>query len=52
MSYDMGQIGPEQHELLTLQLGKIAEFYFLYNLASTNINQSVPNLVKMSLTAR
>ena len=37
-------IGPEHWELFALQLGKIAEFDFIYTPASTNINQSVPNL--------
>ena len=31
---------------------KIAEFDFVYTLASTNINQSVPNLVTMYMTIR
>ena len=30
-----------------LEFGKIAESDFVYTLASTNINQSAPNLVKM-----
>ena len=46
----MDIIGPEHPELLTLELGKIAELDFVYTLASTNINQSVPNLVKMNTT--
>ena len=43
----MGPIGPEQLELFALELGKIATFDFVYSLASTNINQSAPNLVTM-----
>ena len=43
----MGQIGLEQLELFALELGKIAAFDFVYFLASTNINQSTPNLVTM-----
>ena len=47
MSFIMVIIEPEHPELFTLEVGKIAEFdfvYTLYTLASTNINQSVPNL--------
>ena len=42
----MGPVGPEQRELFALELGKIAAFDFVYSLASTNINQSAPNLVE------
>ena len=52
MSSIMGQIEPEHPELLALEFGKIAESDFVYNLASTNINQSVPNLVKMYMFIR
>ena len=48
----MGQIGPEQLELFALELGKIAAFDFVYSLASTNINQSVRNLVTMFMSIR
>ena len=48
----MDIIGPENPELFALELGKIADFDFVYTLASTNINQSVPNLVKMNTTIR
>ena len=48
----MGQIGPEQLELFALELGKIAVFNFVYSLASTNINQSTPNLVIMYMSIR
>ena len=37
----------EQLELSALELGKIPACTFVYALASTNINQSTPNLVKM-----
>ena len=47
MSLIIGKIGPEQLELFALELGKIAAFDFVYSLASTNINQSTPNLVTM-----
>ena len=42
-----------QHlELFALELGRIAETDFGYTLASTNINQLAPNLVKMYVTIR
>ena len=44
MSSIMGQIEPEHLELFALEFGKIAESDFVYTLASTNIDQSVPNL--------
>ena len=46
MSSIMGQIKPEHPELFALEFRKIAESDFVYTLASTNINQSAPNLVK------
>ena len=46
MSWIMEQIKPEHPELFALEFGKIAETDFVYTLASTNINQSAPNLVK------
>ena len=49
MSSIMGQIGPEQLELFALELRKI---YFVYSLASTNINQSTLNLVTMYMSIR
>ena len=52
MSSIMGQIEPEHPELFVLEFGKIAECDFVYTLASTNINQSAPNLVKMYVTIR
>ena len=52
MSLIMKQIKPEHPELSALEFGKIAETEFVYTLASPNINQSVPNLVKMYLTIR
>ena len=52
MSLIMGQIEPEHAELFALEFGKIAEFDFVYTLASTNIDQSAPNLVKMYVTVR
>ena len=50
MSSIMEQIKPEHRELFALEFGKIAETDFVYTLASTNINQSAPNLVKMYVT--
>ena len=52
MSSIMGEIKPEHLELFALEFGKIAETDFVYTLASTNNNQSAPNLVKMYVTAR
>ena len=48
----MGQIESEYPELFALEFRKIAESDFVYILASTNINQSSPNLVKMYMTTR
>ena len=48
----MEQIEPERPELFVLEFSKVVEFDFLYTLASTNINQSAPNLVKMYVTIR
>ena len=47
MSWIMDQIEPEHLELFALEFGKIAESDFVYTLASTNIHQSAPNLVKI-----
>ena len=47
MSSIIGQIKPEHLELFALDLGKIAESDFVYTLASTNINQSAPDLIKI-----
>ena len=52
MSLNMGQIQLEHPELFALEFGKIAESDFVYTLASTNIDQSSPNLVKMYVTIR
>ena len=49
-SSNMGQIKQEHPELFALEFGKIAENDFVYNLSSTNINQSASNLVKMYVT--
>ena len=52
MSSIMGQIEPEHPKLCALEFGKIAESDFVYTLASTNIDQSALNLVKMYMTIR
>ena len=52
ISLIMGQIEPEHLELFALEFGKIAESDFGYTLASTNIDESAPNLVKMYMTIR
>ena len=52
ISIIMSIIGPEHLELFALELEKIAECDFVYTLASTNINPSAPNLVKMFVTIR
>ena len=43
---------PEHLELFALLLGEIGESDFVYTLASTNIDQSAPNLVKMYVITR
>ena len=48
----MEQIKPEHPELFFLEFRNIAESDFVYTLASTNINQLAPNLVKMYVTIR
>ena len=62
MSLIMGQIESENWELFALEFGKIAESALefgkiaesdlVYTPASTNIDQSAPNLVKMYITIR
>ena len=52
MTSIIGQIKQEHPELFALDFEKIAESDFVYTLASTNINQSAPNLVKMYVTIR
>ena len=52
MSLIMGQIEPEYPELFALEFGKIAEYDFVYTLASAKIDQSVPNLATMYLPIR
>ena len=52
ISLIMGQIETEHPELFALEFGKIAESDIVYTLASTNIDQSSPNLVKMYMSIR
>ena len=52
MSSIIGQIESEHPELFALEFGKIAESDFVYTPASTNIDQSAPNLNKMYTTIR
>ena len=52
MSSIMIQIKPEHPELFALEFGKTAETDFVYTLASPEINQSAPNLVKLYVTIR
>ena len=52
MSSIMGQIESEQPKLLALEFGKIAESDFVFTLASTNIELSSPNLMKMYVSIR
>ena len=48
----MDLIGPELSELsaLELEFAKIAESDFVYTLASTNVDQLVPNMVTIYMT--
>ena len=48
----MGQIESEHPESFALEFGKIAESDFVYTPASTNIDQSTPNLVNMYVTIK
>ena len=52
MSSFMNLIGPELSELLALVFTKIAESVFVYSLASTNLDQLVPNMVTIYMTMR
>ena len=52
MSSIMEQIEPEHLELFVLEFWKIAESLFIFYIASTNINRSAPNLVKLFVTIK
>ena len=43
----IGRLELEHPELFALEFGRNSESDFVYTLASTKINQSAPNLVKM-----
>ena len=51
MSLIMGVIGLEQLELFALEFENFL-YIFVYTVASTNIKQLVPNLVKIYMTLR
>ena len=48
----MDLIRAELSELFALEFGKIAESDFVYTLASTNVDQLVPNMVTIYMTMR
>ena len=52
MNSIMGQIEAEHAELFAIEFRNFAESDFAYAVASTNINQSAPNLVRMCPTIR
>ena len=47
MSSIVSPLGLERLDLFALELGTFAELDLVYTLASTNINQSAPNFVKI-----
>ena len=52
MTSNMDLLGPELSELFALEFAKIAESDFVYTLASTNVDQLVPNMVTKYMTIR
>ena len=52
MSSIMDLIDPELSELFVLEFAKNAESDFVYTLASTNLDQLVPNMVTVYMTMR
>ena len=52
MSSIMDLIGPELFELFALEFAKNAESDVVYTLASTNVDQLVPNIVTIYMTMR
>ena len=52
MSSIMEQIESEHPQLFALEFGKNVESDFVYTLASTNIDQSVPNLATIHMPMR
>ena len=52
MCLSMDLIRPEMSELFALQFAKIADSDFVYIVASTNLDQLVPNIVTIYMTMR
>ena len=52
MSSVMDIIKVELSELFALEFAKMAESDFVYTLASTNVDQRVPNMVTIYMTIR
>ena len=52
MSSIIDLIGAELSELFALEFAKIAKSDFVYTLASTNVDQPVPNMVTIYMTMR
>ena len=52
MRFIMYLIRPELFELVTLEFAKIAESDFVYTIASTSVDQLVPNMVTVYMTMR
>ena len=52
MSWIMDLIGPELSELFAFEFAKTAESDFVYTLASTNVDQLVPNMITIYMTMR
>ena len=50
MRWIMDLLGPELSELFPLEFAKIAESDFVYTIASTNVDQLVPNMVTVYIT--
>ena len=48
----MDLIGLELSEFFALEFAKIAESDFVYTIASTNVDQLVPNMVTIYMTKR
>ena len=48
----MDLIRPELSELFPLEFAKIAKSYFVYTIASTNVDHLIPNMVTVFMTMR
>ena len=48
----MDLIGPKLSELFPLEFAKIAEYDFVYTIASTNADHLVPNMVTVYMTMK